>query len=256
MFRKYTYIKRDPVHSFTSIEEILFTKPLYTSYSLSKYLPPVINQGELGSCTACSLICALDIIQRVKKYKKIKKYSILFLYYIERKEYGTENDDSGSSLSTGMDCLQKTGVCQNKYWPYNILKYKIKPPKICYTNALKYRISNNIVQVPNDVENIKKLLRNKYPIVIGIMVYSSFEENTVSETGIITYPNKLEEEILGGHAMCIYGYDDINQYFILRNSWGLNWGDQGNCYLPYQYATDTELTLEMWAITSFKNLIK
>ena len=253
MFRKYTYIKRDPIHSFTGIEKISFTKTLYNSYSLSKYLPAVITQGEIGSCTACSLICALNIIQRVKKYKNLKKYSILFLYYIERKEYGTENIDSGSSLSTGINCLQNTGVCQDKYWPYNILKYNIKPPKICYVNASKYKISNNIIQVPNDVESIKKLLRNKIPIVIGIMVYSSFETSSVILTGIIPYPNKLEEQILGGHAMCMYGYDDTNQYFILRNSWGISWGNQGNGYLPYQYASDPELTLEMWAITSFKN---
>jgi C1A family cysteine protease len=251
MFRKYTYIKKEPTHNFTTIEKLSFTKPLYTSYSLSKYLPPIVTQGELGACTACSLICALNIIQRVKKYKNILNYSILFLYYIERKEYGTEMIDSGSSLSTGITCLQNTGVCQNKYWPYNILKYNIKPPKICYTNASKYKISNNIIQVPNDVESIKKILRNKIPIVIGIMVYSSFEN--VSVSGIISYPNKLEEPLLGGHAMCMYGYDDTNQYFILRNSWGPLWGDRGTGYLPYQYASDPELTLEMWAITSFKN---
>ena len=72
------------------------------------------------------------------------------MYYIERKEYGTENIDSGSSLSTGINCLQNTGVCQDKYWPYNILKYNIKPPKICYVNASKYKISNNIT-----ITNIK-----------------------------------------------------------------------------------------------------
>jgi C1A family cysteine protease len=37
----------------------------------------------------------------------------------------------------------------------------------------------------------------------------------------------------GAHAYTIVGYDDSNQKFVIKNSWGDYWGDQGYGYLPY-----------------------
>ena len=34
-------------------------------------------------------------------------------------------------------------------------------------------------------------------------------------------------KVCGGHAVCAVGYDDFQQCFIVRNSWGEDWGDQG-----------------------------
>lgn len=36
------------------------------------------------------------------------------------------------------------------------------------------------------------------------------------------------------HAMVICGYSDKEAYFIVRNSWGTQFGDNGYCYLPYE----------------------
>ena len=35
-------------------------------------------------------------------------------------------------------------------------------------------------------------------------------------------------EARGGHAVCAVGYDDFKQCFIVRNSWGEDWGDKGH----------------------------
>jgi C1A family cysteine protease len=43
------------------------------------------------------------------------------------------------------------------------------------------------------------------------------------------------ETDLGGHAMCCVGYDMEKQMFIVRNSWGTEWGDNGYCYFPFEY---------------------
>jgi hypothetical protein len=34
--------------------------------------------------------------------------------------------------------------------------------------------------------------------------------------------------------LCV-GYSDRDQVFIVRNSWGDEWGDEGYCYIPYAY---------------------
>ena len=38
----------------------------------------------------------------------------------------------------------------------------------------------------------------------------------------------------GGHAVCLVGY--TNKHFIVRNSWGTGWGDQGFAYARNEYA--------------------
>lgn len=53
------------------------------------------------------------------------------------------------------------------------------------------------------------------------------------------------EEFLGGHAMLVVGYDDEGGYLIVRNSWVEQWGDNGYCYLPYEYYTNG-LIVDMW----------
>jgi len=44
-------------------------------------------------------------------------------------------------------------------------------------------------------------------ILAGVRVYESWFNKGVNKTGIIPMPKK-GEEILGGHAICIVGYDD------------------------------------------------
>ena len=71
------------------------------------------------------------------------------------------------------------------------------------------------------------------------MVYSSI--NFVGADGKIPYPGK-GEKIVGGHAIVAAGYDDkmvINNSkpgaFLIRNSWGKTWGEDGYGWLPYDY---------------------
>jgi C1A family cysteine protease len=54
------------------------------------------------------------------------------------------------------------------------------------------------------------------------------------------------EATRGGHAVTVVGYDErTDREFIIRNSWGIGWGDGGYGYLPYGYLP---LLREAWAI--------
>jgi C1A family cysteine protease len=79
----------------------------------------------------------------------------------------------------------------------------------------------------------------------------------VDITGNIPYPNleSSEEELLGGHAMYLFGYNENNKTFLVRNSWGIDWGNEGSGTIPEKYIINENLNLEMWACVSFKNLI-
>jgi len=208
---------------------------------LRSKFPPVFDQGNLGSCTANAL-CGIVAYDNPKLIG-----SRLFLYYNERKLENDIPDDSGALLSDGVKCLLTYGICSEKEWSYNISKFAVKPPQSCYNNALKHK-AITVEHINNNLTCMKNALVAKCPFVVAILVYESFETITVTRTGIVPMPNTVTEKLLGGHAIVCVGYDDTKQYWIMRNSWGSSWGDNGYFYLPYAYLLDSKLTSDLWTI--------
>ncbi|GAI68193.1 unnamed protein product [marine sediment metagenome] len=76
------------------------------------------------------------------------------------------------------------------------------------------------------VNNLKHAI-HQAPICIGMNVYSNFYSYA---SGIY---DKEEGDYAGGHGVALVGWNDTDRYFILRNSWGTNWGINGYCYYSY-----------------------
>ena len=81
------------------------------------------------------------------------------------------------------------------------------------------------------------MLASSLPVMFGFTVYESIKGAT---DGKIPYPVR-GESILGGHAVLAVGYDDnltigdMVGAFLIRNSWGESWGENGYGWLPYEY---------------------
>ena len=88
-----------------------------------------------------------------------------------------------------------------------------------------------------------------FPFVFGFTVYESFESQEVAQTGIVPMPSP-GESVLGGHCVVAVGYDDTQRTFIIRNSWGTGWGEQGYCHMPYEYLISPHLSSDFWTIRS------
>ena len=98
---------------------------------------------------------------------------------------------------------------------------------------------------------MKAVLAAGYPFVCGFTVYESFEGDDVAKTGIVPMPGSAEAT-LGGHAVMAVGYDDASQRFLVRNSWGTDWGMGGYFTIPYAYLTDSNLADDFWVIRVVK----
>ena len=61
--------------------------------------------------------------------------------------------------------------------------------------------------------------------MLGIKLFQSFEAGEVASSGHVPMPQHGEASV-GGHAVCMVGYDDSRRVFIVRNSWGASWGDK------------------------------
>ena len=148
-----------------------------------------------------------------------------------------------------------------------------KPPyRSCYESESQ---STPVVykRVPHTMDAIKYCLKNNMPIAFGMSVYASFESETTHQTSQVTLPaccHDLKQNIdcpsdktnshditeaevndihLGGHALVLVGFNDETNVFIVRNSQGTKWGDNGYAYIPYEYILSRIL------IQSLKNLL-
>lgn len=243
--RKYTWKPDLPDH-----RDYKYTAPkiaLPGDVDLRGLYSLVYNQLYLGSCTANGIALGFDF-ERVKQNLKPLLPSRLFIYYNERAMIGTVNWDSGAYIRDGIKSIKKTGVCRESLWPYIISKFRLKPRRSAYLDAVKNRIKSYIRLNNTSLTELKTCLAEGFPFVFGFSVYESFE--SVDKTGIVPMPAE-NESLLGGHAVICLGYDDARQVFICRNSWGSSWGDKGHFYMPYAYMTDNNLSDDFWTIRLF-----
>lgn len=202
------------------------------------------------NCTANAIAGAIEY-ERIRQKLTDFVPSRLFIYYNERLLEGSVASDSGAMLRDGIKVVNKYGACPETEWPYIESQFAVKPSVKCYADALKDLVIS-YSSVPQNLTQMKSVLASNYPITVGITVYDSFESDAVAKTGMVPMPTQTEE-CLGGHAVLIVGYDDTKQMFIIRNSWGPDWGLKGYFYIPYAYILSSQLACDFWTIKQIKS---
>jgi C1A family cysteine protease len=210
--------------------------------------PPVLDQGQLGSCTANAIGNAHRFDQMKQAAGKSFMPSRLFIYYNERAMEGTVNSDSGAMIRDGIKSIAQLGVCDEVDWPYVITKFKTKPSAALYKKALTHQ-ALTYQRVLQNTAQMKGCLASGFPFVFGFTVYESFESAAVAKTGVVPMPGS-KEKTLGGHAVLAVGYDDASQRFTVMNSWSTAWGMKGFFTIPYAYLADIGLASDFWAVNT------
>lgn len=170
---------------------------------------PVKNQGQTPDCVGFSSASMKDY-QEGLEHKRVFDFDGVWVYG-ECKKLDS-SDVEGTQIRYAMKVLQAEG-CKEVNSP---------PDK-------RYRITN-YARIATHQE-MKHALVTSGAFLVGVDVYASFE---TADRGIIPLP-AANEEYLGGHALCVVGYDDSKAWYIVKNSWGEDWGDAGYCYLPYDF---------------------
>ena len=210
--------------------------------------PPVLDQGELGSCTAHAIANAHLFNQKLLRAKKTFLPSRLFIYYNERAMENTVRQDAGAQIRDGIKSIAKQGAAPESLWPYDISQFAKKPPRPAYTEALLHQ-AVTYRRVTQSLNQLKSCLAEGLPIVFGFTVYESFESDAVARTGKLPMPGE-KESCVGGHAVLAVGYNDKTKCFTIMNSWSKDWGDKGYFYMPYDYMTNRDLADDFWTIST------
>ena len=246
MTRKYGWKKQNPDRRDLVYRPKITALP--TSVKLGN-LPPVKDQGNLGSCTAHGLTSCVEFLE-LKDGHPLSLLSRLFLYYNERVIEGTVKSDAGANIRDGVKALNRLGCCPEKSWPYNPPRFAVKPSASCYKGATSHDLLK--YAAVNGLASMKSVLAAGYPFVLGFSVYDSFESDAVAQSGIVPMPQP-NESCLGGHCVYCVGYDDNPGLFLCVNSWGTGWGQKGLFQIPYAYLTDPNLADDFWVLGKTKS---
>lgn len=207
---------------------------------------PTWNQSRLGSCGPHTI--AADVVFAALMQQKLKASpmpSRLFIYYVTRLVMGTVNSDSGVSNRDLLKAVARYGWCDEALWPYDIARFRERPPQVAFEQAVTRKISQYLA-VQQTLEQMKACVASGDPFIFGFSVYESFEHPQTQKTGKVPMPKRSERQ-LGGHDVLILGYDDAEREFKFRNSYG-DWGDDGYGYIPYEYATNPQLSSDFWTV--------
>lgn len=222
-------------------------------------LPGVYDQGQIGSCTANAIAAAFQF-DLAKENLPTFTPSRLFIYYNERAMEGSTAYDSGAQIRDGIKSITNLGVCPEEEWPYDATPAKSeggpfpkgardgeKPPENCYQDALKNRATSYSRLNHEERDQLRGCLASGYPFAFGFAAYESLESPEVRQTGAIPMPSPSEGRI-GGHAVLAVGYDDKQERFLIRNSWGPGWGQKGYGTIPYSYVEEPLLASDFWTV--------
>lgn len=216
--------------------------PEHTHYPSHKYIIDpfqVIDQGNLGSCTAVAASYLIDY--EGYKLDKDLDSSILFMYYNAR-----ENpiQDDGSTLGDIFDSVDEYGYSNEKCWPYQLYNWKHRPNLWCYyTDTIEIKPTH----LTNDLDSIRWAINNYQPVAMGFDI-DDLTFNNVSFDGVLD--TEIDQLYVGwmGHAVVILGYDDTTELLMIRNSWGTHWGPyNGYFFMSYEYFENNVDSL--WIVT-------
>jgi C1A family cysteine protease len=222
-------------HTTKIVSKITSTKDFKLAY-----LPPIIDQSNLGDCVANAFSYCIS-----SQTKNNLSISRLYLYVNSRILDNTPlNNDNGTTIQTACNAIKNYGAVKETTYPYVISNFSKFPSLSIYQNAKLFR-NFTYTFVRQNLTSLKNCL-NTYniPIIFGFAVYSSFMTDAVAKTGNVPMPDTKTEQMLGGHCMCIVGYNDATSMFLCANSWGTSWGNKGYCNLPYTYLLDKTLATD------------
>lgn len=245
--------KKGPEDSrdYKSVRRLSAPVQLPSEFELEKQIP-IYDQLDIGSCVANSAASCY----RFESAQVIGNFSFdpsrLFVYYNARKIQGWEKEDSGAYIRDGFKAMNKWGLADEKVWPYVTRDFAKEPNSQVYSDGL-----NNVIvkyaRVSQTETAIKETLLSGAAVSFGFNVYSSFMYGSwPGKTPAIMPLPKSSEQLLGGHAVTIIGYADSKKCFLIQNSWGTGWGDNGKFWMPYSFLLNSKECDDFWCIETIK----
>jgi len=194
-----------------AIKDATFVYPYIIDWRASGKLSTPRDQGECGACVGFAVSAALEAQYRISCNREIKPLSPQYVM-----SCGGGNCSYGINIDDALKYVEKHGVASEACFSYSASDsacHDACEPVLAGIRAEK------VTDGELDVREVKYALRHG-PVLASML---SYKDLRAYKEGIYETDKKGK----GRHAILIVGYNDLDQTFIIENSWGADWGEAG-----------------------------
>jgi hypothetical protein len=201
--------------------------------------PQIINMGQLPFNPIISVVYCLHY-QLLRNNLPVFPPSVMFIY---RNIIFYKQVKSIMSFETIFQAIRSNGLCSENEFPTNDNTLTSDIPGSVYERSSAFKFID-IYKIDQNLETIKILLSNKYPIIVGFSVY--YDMNNIES--YMWLPDEALDKKMGGLSGVLVGYIEERQMFIMATTFGQSYGSGGYVLIPYQYILDKNLTFELYTL--------
>jgi hypothetical protein len=209
---------------------------------LRKFASPIGDQGQTSRCSAFAWTHATELVTNIKTGSAPRLSPSFTMLEFQRMQ-GDAKDyqyayKGGDGTTGGPDpgrLLTEQGTCRQELWP-DSSEVPVTSERVLTADAGKHVLP--ATPLPISLEDARKVLSAGCPVHVSMNTGGAFSD--IGRDGMFNAAEAPSGQH-GRHAMLMVGY--TGNFYIIKNSWGTDWGDNGYCYVPKKVleASDPEL---------------
>lgn len=186
----------------------------------TSFVTPIRNQGYCGACWAFAVVGALESVIAIKEPVPNPDFDLSEQMLLSCTTAG--DCTYGGYLNSAADALVSVGTVFEECFPYSA-NDDIPCDERCDEWATQIITASSwswVGKLPPDVDTMKAAIMTA-PVAAGMIVFDDF---MYYNGGVYQHASG---GIAGAHAILLIGWDDAQQCWIGKNSWGTSWGEDG-----------------------------
>ncbi|XP_027202680.2 cathepsin O-like [Dermatophagoides pteronyssinus] len=183
---------------------------------------PIRQQGQCGSCFIFSSVATVESSLLIKSNGQINPYDVDFSEQAVLDCLARNTCESGGYQWFGWSTMAQYGIVDEEYYPYQT--QWLGQCNVYPRSRYRIRVIDWCSHNYNNDEIIQTMLYKYGPLDASISV------STGPEWKYLKGPFEAYCDTHVNHAVTLIGWDEY--YWIIKNSWGPEWGINGYLFLP------------------------
>lgn len=210
-------------------------------FSLRPFTPLPKDQGSINSCIGWAMGYAALTTQKAYRDGLTDRlaisrgaHSAMFIY----NQVKEGSCMSGAYVHKAAEFLKESGTCFSEAFDFPYTQCERQPEATLVAESQQHTIRDflglfkKVDPAKTKVTRTKQSIAEGKPVVIGMRIKESLKKLTRQNP--VWIPGGEFDKTLGGHALCVVGYNDSLGVFELMNSWGPEWADAGFFRMSYR----------------------